>query len=101
MSKDQILEAYLNLVTLGNGATGIGAASQTYFSKPLTELTLAEVAYLAGLPKSPDDLSRNDAKGVERRNRVLDTMLGAGMISADQAASAKAQALGLRPDNPA
>ena len=53
LSKDQILQIYMNQIYLGRRAYGFGAASQTYFNKPLRDITIAEAAMLAGLPKAP------------------------------------------------
>ena len=73
ISKDKILELYLNEIYLGEGAYGIAAAALTYFNKPLDQLTIEEAAYLGGLPKAPsnyDPVRRKDA-ATERRNYVL------------------------------
>ena len=74
--KDKILEMYLNNVYLGSGAYGIGAAASTYFNKPLSELTLAECALIAGLPQAPSVYSpyRNKKLAEKRRNKVLRRM---------------------------
>ena len=58
LSKDQILEIYLNQIYLGNRAYGFAAASEAYFGKPLKDITLAEAAMLAGLPKAPRTATR-------------------------------------------
>jgi len=89
-SKDKILELYLNEIYLGLGAYGIGAASLVYFDKSVNELTVAEAAYLAALPKAPTTLHpvRNHDRAVERRNYVVDRLLENGWIKqaeADQA----------------
>src|SRR6202011_846272 len=55
LSKDQILELYLNEIYLGLGAYGVASASETYFNKPLDQLTVAETAFLAALPKAPNN----------------------------------------------
>lgn len=85
MSKDEILEAYLNIVYFGNGAYGIGAASEAYFGKEVSELTLAEGALLAGIIKSPSKYAPHlhPDNAVERRNLILQTMLDQGVISSD------------------
>ena len=57
LSKDEILELYLNKIELGNRAFGIGAAAQVYYGKDLNELTLAQMAMIAGLPKAPSGLT--------------------------------------------
>jgi len=83
MSKDEILELYLNRTYFGDGAYGLDAASQTYFSKPASQLTLTEAAVLAGLPNAPSRLAlTNDMQGaVARGHHVLETMRGEGWIS--------------------
>jgi penicillin-binding protein 1A len=82
-SKDKILELYLNEIYLGLGAYGIAAASLVYFDKSVNELTIAEAAYLASLPKAPAALHpvRNHARAIERRNYVIDRLLENGWIS--------------------
>ncbi len=82
-SKREILETYLNLIYFGEGAYGVEAASQTYFGKPCSELTLPEAALLAGLPKNPSRYSPfADAREArERRNTVLQVMCRNGYIS--------------------
>ena len=69
-SKERILELYLNEIYLGLGNYGIAAAALNYFDKSVNELTLAEVAYLAGLPKGPNNYNpfRNRDRAIERRN---------------------------------
>jgi penicillin-binding protein 1A len=81
-SKDKILELYLNEIYLGQGAYGIAAASLVYFDKPVDELTVAEAAFLAALPKAPGKLNpvRNHDRAVERRNYVVDRLLENGWI---------------------
>ena len=71
-SKDKILELYLNEIYLGFGAYGIAAASLTYFDKSVHELTVAEAAYLAALPKAPNNYHpfRQRERAIERRNWV-------------------------------
>lgn len=89
-SKDKILEMYLNTIYFGGGAYGIEAAARTYFSKSVGQLTLAEAAVLAGLPKAPSLYSPfNDLKRAkERRDYVLSRMQKEGHISAAQARTA-------------
>src|SRR5690242_1064367 len=89
-SKDKILELYLNEIYLGLGAYGIAAASLVYFDKSVNELSIAECAYLASLPKAPAALNpvRNHDRAVERRNWVIDRMLENGWISAADAEKA-------------
>nr|WP_255672332.1 transglycosylase domain-containing protein [Glycomyces amatae] len=103
MSKEDILEGYLNVIYLGNQAYGVHAGSYTYFNKPPADLTLAEAATLASLPKFPSyadgllDGEGDDSKIVERRDWVLDRMAGLGTITQDEADEAKEQPLGLNP----
>jgi len=82
-SKDEILNMYLNLIYLGEGAHGVEAASYAYFHKKASELTLEESATLAALTKSPSKLSpfKNMAKALERRNIVLRKMYDADFIN--------------------
>ncbi|MDM0111704.1 PBP1A family penicillin-binding protein [Variovorax sp. J22R133] len=98
LSKDQILEIYLNQIYLGNRAYGFAAASETYFGKPLKDITLAEAAMLAGLPKAPgtNNPVNNPRRARARQLYVLDRMQAVGAITADQAAVAKQEELHLR-----
>ena len=86
MDKRQILEAYLNAVYFGHGAYGIESAANTYFDKPVEALTLAEGALLAGIIKAPSSYAPhlNREKSLSRRNAILETMAGHGMISEQQ-----------------
>ncbi len=95
LSKDQILELYLNEIFLGQRAYGVAAASLNYFGKPLDELTLGEAAYLAVLPKAPNNYHpvRNRERALARRAYVLDRMQEDGYISAAEAAAAKDEPL--------
>ncbi len=79
-SKDHIFELYLNEIYLGLGAYGIAAAALDYFDKAVNELTIAEAAYLAALPKAPENYNpfRHQDRAVERRNWVLDRMVENG-----------------------
>src|SRR6201747_3116782 len=90
-SKDKILELYLNEIYLGFGAYGIAAASLLYFDKSVHELTVAEAAYLAALPKAPSSLNpfRARDRAVERRNYVIDRMRDDGKITAAIAEQSK------------
>src|SRR5476649_2135066 len=90
-SKDKILELYLNEIYLGLGAYGVAAASLVYFDKSVNELTIAEAAYLAALPKAPSSLHpiRNRERALERRNWVIDQMAQDGFITNVQAEAAK------------
>ncbi|MBB1301859.1 PBP1A family penicillin-binding protein [Pseudoalteromonas sp. SR44-8] len=83
LTKDEILALYLNKIELGNRAFGIGAAAQVYYGKQLNELTLAQMAMIAGLPKAPSALNpiRNPVRAKARRNVVLRRMLDEGYIS--------------------
>ncbi len=91
-TKDQILELYLNEIYLGAGNYGVVTAALNYFNKPLDELTVAEAAYLAALPKAPNNYhpTRQKKAAIERRNYVVDRMLEDGFITAEQAQVAKA-----------
>lgn len=101
LSKDQILEVYLNQIFLGNRAFGFAAASLTYFGKPLNKLTLAETAMLAGIPKAPSAYNpfRNPKRAKARQQYVIDRMLANGFITDKQAQEAKAQPLDFRSRN--
>src|SRR5882724_12340812 len=90
-SKDRILELYLNQIYLGVGAYGIAAASLVYFDKPVNELSIAEAAYLAALPKMPGALHpvRNRARAIERRNYVVDRLQENGWITQADADAAR------------
>lgn len=83
LSKDEILELYLNKLALGQRAYGVGAAAEVYYGRELHELTLAEIATIAGLPKGPSILNpiSNPPASVERRRLVLRRMLDEGFIS--------------------
>ena len=95
LSKDEILEQYLNRVAFGPNLRGIEAASRFYFDKPSRELSLAEAAALAGMPRGPSfyDPRRHPSRLLERRNRILARMLEHGMITADQEARARREPL--------
>src|ERR1700755_3451285 len=90
-SKDKILELYLNEIYLGLGAYGIAAASLVYFDKSVNELTVAEAAYLAALPKMPASLHpvRTRARAIERRNYVIDRLQENGWIKTSDADKAR------------
>jgi penicillin-binding protein 1A len=92
MSKDEILELYLNRIYFGGGAFGIEAASETYFGKPAAKLTLSEAALLAALPKAPTHLApTNDLAAAVRRSKlVLTAMVRTGSITEAQAKAALA-----------
>ncbi|HWJ76256.1 MAG TPA: penicillin-binding protein 1A [Kaistia sp.] len=97
-SKDKILELYLNEIFLGLGSYGVAAASLSYFDKSVHELTLAEAAYLAALPKGPNNYNpfRYPERAIERRNWVIDRMVENGYATADEGEAAKAQPLGVK-----
>jgi penicillin-binding protein 1A len=94
-SKDKILELYLNEIYFGIGAYGIAAASLDYFDKSVNELTLAEAAYLAALPKAPNNYHPfDDTKAaIERRNWVIEQMVENGYIRVEDGEAAKAESL--------
>ena len=96
LSKQQILELYLNSIFLGRNAYGVQAAARAYFDKDVADLTLPEAAYLAVLPKAPSnyDPVRATAKALARRNYVLREMAANGYISETAAAAAAATSLG-------
>jgi len=95
ISKDDILELYLNDVFFGRRAYGIAGASLNYFDKPLDKLTLGQMAYLAGLVKGPNNYQPEDnmEKALNRRNYVLSRMAEDGYITEEQAAEAKLEEL--------
>ncbi len=101
LSKDEILELYLNEIYLGLGAYGIAAASLVYFDKSVHELTLAEAAYLAALPKAPNNYHpfRQTERAMERRDWVLDRMFENGYISDEQRVASQAEGLNVIPRN--
>lgn len=94
-SKDKILELYLNEIYLGLGTYGIAAASLVYFDKSVNELTVAEAAYLAALPKAPAILHpvRNRDRAIERRNYVIDRLVENGWITTDAGDKARKEPL--------
>jgi len=93
LSKDQILGLYVNKIFLGNRAYGFGAAALQYYGRPVEQLTVAQVALLAGLPKAPsrDNPLVNPRRAVERRDYVLGRMYALGYLSADDYRLALAQ----------
>jgi penicillin-binding protein 1A len=99
MPKERVLELYLNEIFLGSGAYGVGAAAMTYFGKALEELTPAEAAFLAALPKAPNNYNPfrfpEAAKG--RRDWVLERMAQDGVIDRAVAEAAKATPIEVRP----
>ncbi|MBI1308737.1 MAG: PBP1A family penicillin-binding protein [Proteobacteria bacterium] len=97
-TKNEILELYLNRIYLGNGAYGVAAAAETYFSKSLAELNTQELAMIAGMPQAPTRYNpvKNPKSATARRNIVIGRMRDEGYITADQAKTAQATPLGLR-----
>ncbi len=95
LSKKQILEMYLNQIYFGHGAYGVGTAALTYFGKGLSEITLPEGAFLAGLPKAPSTYSpyNNRALSKKRQEHVLGRMVQANYISATEAQEAASTSL--------
>ncbi|MGH7256664.1 MAG: transglycosylase domain-containing protein, partial [Nitrospirales bacterium] len=98
LSKEQILEMYLNQIYFGQGAYGVGAASLSYFGKTLPELNLAESAFLAGLPKSPNNYSpfRYPERARKRQLHVLDRMVEAVFITEEEREEAEAAEMDFR-----
>src|SRR6185503_15605085 len=94
-SKDKIFELYLNEIYLGLGSYGIAAAALNYFDKPVNQLTIAEAAYLAALPKVPENYNplRHEDRAIERRNWVIDRLVENGYIRAEDGETAKASPL--------
>jgi penicillin-binding protein 1A len=92
-TKDKILELYLNQIYMGHSAYGVVAAAQTYYGKDLSNLTLAEKAMIAGLPKAPSAYNpiADEARALERRNYVLQRMLELNYITQEDYGSALAQ----------
>ncbi len=95
LSKDQILELYLNEIFLGQNSYGVPAAAQTYFNKTLDDLELHELAYLAALPQAPSIFHpvRNQDRAIARRNYVLGEMLRNGFIGRAEHDEARARPL--------
>ncbi|MCA1489816.1 penicillin-binding protein 1A [Ensifer sp. NBAIM29] len=98
-SKDRILELYLNEIFFGLNAYGVAGAALTYFDKSVTELTIAESAYLAALPKGPANYHpfRKTEAAIERRNWVIDRMVENGYVTKTDGEEAKQQPLGVTP----
>ena len=99
LSKDEILQAYLNLAPYGGNLNGVEAASRRYFGKSAKELSLSEAALLAGIPQSPSRLRPDRYPGTakRRRDKVLDRMCLEGMISRDVAQEAMSETIQLEP----
>jgi penicillin-binding protein 1A len=98
-TKDEILELYLNEIYLGLGAYGVAAASLIYFDKSVHELSLEEIAYLAALPKAPNNYHpyRHKKDAIDRRNWVIDRMVQNGYVTFDEGEEAKAKPLTVTP----
>ncbi len=98
-SKDKILELYVNEIYLGLGAYGVAAASLLYFDKSVHELSVSEAAYLAALPKAPNNYHpfRQRERAIERRNYVIDRMIEDGYVTAQQGEKFKKEPLSVTP----
>src|SRR5690606_11934739 len=98
-SKDRILELYVNEIFLGLNSYGVAAAALNYFDKALYQLSLSEMAYIAGLPKGPNNYHpfRHPQAAIERRNYVLDRMLEDGYVTAEERQVARAESLSVTP----
>ena len=98
LTKEQILEIYMNQIFLGQRAYGFSTAAQTYFGKPLKDVTIAEAAMLAGLPKAPSAYNpvSNPKRARVRQLHIIDRMLENGFITAAEAQAAKTEELKLR-----
>ncbi len=98
LTKDQIFEIYLNQIYLGNRAYGFAAASEAYFGKPLKNISIAEAAMLAGLPKAPSAYNPivNPKRARARQLYIIERMEENGFITAEQAAAAKQEELKIR-----
>lgn len=103
LTKDQILEIYMNQIFLGNRAYGFAAASEAYFGKPMKDLTIAEAAMLAGLPKAPSLYNpiSNPPRARARQLHIIERMEENGFITAAEAEAAKKQELKIRTGLPA
>lgn len=102
LSKERILELYLNTMYMGHGAYGVGAASRVYFAKSVDELTLAECALLAGLFQAPSlyDPHKNPNAAIKRQKIVLDAIQAANLSTPQEIATARKQALEFKPWTP-
>ena len=101
LTKDQILEIYMNQIFLGNRAYGFASAAETYFGKSLKDISIAEAAMLAGLPKAPSAYNpiSNPKRARSRQLYIIERMEENGFITAKQASEAKAEPLRIRPNN--
>ena len=102
LSKDQILELYMNQIYLGQRAYGFAAACETYFGKPIKDISIAEAAMLAGLPKAPSAYNpvRNPKRATIRQQYIIDRMAENGFITPEQRDQAKAEPLKYRNKAP-
>ncbi len=98
LTKDQILEIYLNQIYLGQRAYGFASAAETYFGKPLQKISIAEAAMLAGLPKAPSAYNpiSNPKRARSRQLYIIERMLDNGFITKEQAEAAKREELKIR-----
>ncbi|HJV87827.1 MAG TPA: penicillin-binding protein 1A [Noviherbaspirillum sp.] len=101
LSKDQILELYMNQIYLGQRAYGFSSAAQIYFGKKLSDITVAEAAMLAGLPKAPSAYNpvANPKRARARQQYILERMFQLGYITQDQYQEAKDQVLKIKTDS--
>jgi penicillin-binding protein 1A len=102
LSKDEILELYLNKIFFGNRAYGVAAAAEYYYGKPLAELSLSEAATLAATPKFPSSANPiiNPPRNLQRRNYVLQRMREVGYITPEQEQAARAEPSHASPHQP-
>jgi penicillin-binding protein 1A len=103
LSKEQILEVYMNQIYLGQRAYGFAAASEIYFGKPLKDVTIAEAAMLAGLPKAPSAYNpiANPRRATVRQQYIIERMVENGFITPEQAEAARKQVMRYRAQNEA
>ena len=99
LTKDQILEVYMNQIFLGQRAYGFASAAEIYFGKPLKDISIAEAAMLAGLPQAPSAYNpiNNPKRATDGQLRILDRMVDNGFITPEQREAAKAETLRYRP----
>jgi penicillin-binding protein 1A len=99
LTKQQILELYLNEIWLGHDSYGVGAAAYNYFGKSIADLDLAQCAFLAALPKGPDNYNpiRHKAAAIQRRNAILQSMVALGWARPQDAAAAMREDLVIQP----
>jgi len=98
LSRERILEIYLNESYFGRGTYGVGAAAKSHFGKPLGLLSIDEIAFIVALPKAPAFIGRRKDIAVERRNRIVERMLQSGFINEADAASAIQRPLEFREE---